>query len=126
MRRCKLWWGRSLRLRHALPKRQSALRVIAAFGHHEEAEAISFCFHLAGAGALDGEVQDEGSELGGGIEGVYDEEDEGDDVGHLADLFACVVGYVVGYFVAEDCGEAVFASANGEYAAEDEDFAAVG
>ena len=42
--------------------------------------------------------------MGGGVEGVDDEEDEGNDVGHLANLFACMVRYVVGYFVAEDGG----------------------
>ena len=36
-----------------------------------------------------------------------------------------MVGYVVGYFVAEDGGEAVFAGADGQDAAEDEHFATV-
>ena len=43
----------------------------------------------------------------------------------LAELFARVVGYVMGDFVAEDGGEAVFAAADGQDAAEDEYFAAV-
>ena len=36
-----------------------------------------------------------------------------------------MVGYVVGYFVTENGSEAVFVGADGEEAAEDEDFAAV-
>lgn len=126
MRRRKLRWSSLLRLRHALPKRHRALGIIAAFRHHEQTQAIGFGFHLPGAGALDGEVEDQGGDLGGGVQGVGEEEEKGDDVGHLADLFAGVVGYVVRYFVAEDGGEAVFVGADGEYAAEDEDIAAVG
>ena len=126
MRGRKLRWRALFRHLHALPKRHRGLGVIAAFGHHEQAKAIGFGFHLAGAGALDGEVEDQGSELRRGVEGVDDKEEEGDDVGHLADLFARVVRYVVGDFVAEDGGEAVFAGADGEDAAEDEDFAAGG
>lgn len=43
----------------------------------------------------------------------------------MAEFFAGVVRDVVGYFVAEDGGEAVFAGADGENTAEDEDFASV-
>ena len=125
MRRRKLRRRVLLRFRHALPKADGSLGVVAALGHHQEAEEVGFGFHLAGAGALDGVVEDDGGELGGYVEeeGYQGEDDE--EVGLLAELFARVVGDVVGDFVAEDGGEAFFAGADGEDAAEDEDFVPV-
>ena len=114
-----------LRLGHALPKAERARGVVAALGHHQETEEVGFGLHLTGTGALDGEIDSEGGDLGGDVEEAVEQGDQGEEVELLAKLFARVVRDVVGDFVAEDGGEAVFVGADGEDAAEDEHFAAV-
>ena len=55
------------------------------------------------------------------VEGIGGEPGEGDDEGEAGVVLGGVMGNIVGYFVAEDSGEAVGAGADGEETAEDED-----
>lgn len=68
MRGRELRWGILLRLFHSLPEGHCCFGVVAASGHHQQAEEIGFGFHLSRAGALKGEVHNQGGELGGGVE----------------------------------------------------------
>ena len=65
MRRHELWRRELLRLDHALPKADCFLGVVAALGHHQETEEVGLGFLLAGTGARNGVIEDDGGELGG-------------------------------------------------------------
>ena len=87
MRGHELWRGELLCLRHALPKADCPLGVVAALGHHQEAEEVGFRFHLTGAGALNGVIEGELGDLGGCVEGPAEKANKEDDVDLLAYLF---------------------------------------